>query len=206
MKSLGVTSGRLSIIAIVAVVCSAAVFLLGKAAFDWRLQRLDEAVEPSRAKLDKWVDQANATRAKADQQREYPFPHDLVDALAKPSEFHLSRKMADVPVSVRSAFAKAAGEASFLMADPGGKWQATDVIHDPKLAVRRLSAVAVGKVFCLLFYEHGGIGRYDRVAVFRMTDGHAEAIWHANIRSAADSPSDLAKLLQKGEYQEAPFF
>jgi hypothetical protein len=40
---------------------------------------------------------------------------------------------------------------------------------------RQPTAVAIGAGLCLLFYEHGGIGKNDNVAVFRMPDGRAEA-------------------------------
>jgi hypothetical protein len=206
VRILRVKNRRFSQIAILSVVFAAAAFLLGKVAIDLRLQRLDEAARPSSAQLEKWLDQANAAQIQADQPREYSLPDDLIESLAKPGEFSLYRKVADVPEIVRLAFAKAAGEAIFSMADPGGQWQATDIIRDPKLPVRRLSKVAVGGALCLLFYERGGVVKHNNVAVFRMADGQAEAIWHANVSHAVVSPSDLARALREKSYREMPFF
>ena len=106
-------------------------------------------------------------------------PDDLVKALSNPSQFRLDRKVVNVPGSVRAAFAQANNVTSFSMADSGGRWEATDVIRDASLPRRRLSTLAIGSGLCLLFYERGGIRKDDNVAVFRMANGRAEAIWHA---------------------------
>ena len=120
-----------------------------------------------------------AVRAKNDHPKEYALPDDLVKELSNPSQFRLDRKVANVPESVRAAFAQANNVTSFSMADSGGRWEATDVIRDASLPRRRLSTLAIGSGLCLLFYERGGIRKDDNVAVFRMANGRAEAIWHA---------------------------
>ena len=91
------------------------------------------------------------------------------------------------------------------MADSGGRWEATDVIRDASLPRRRLSTLAIGSGLCLLFYERGGIRRDDNVAVFRMSNGRAEAIWHAYVSRAVINPASLAKALKENDYQESPF-
>jgi hypothetical protein len=95
---------------------------------------------------------------------------------------------------------------SFLMADPNGRWESTDVIRDPQLPRRRLASAAVSEELYLLFYEHGGIGKNDNVAVFRISDDHAEPIWHAYVAHDVGNPTALAKALQEKSYREAPFF
>jgi hypothetical protein len=182
------------------VVASAAVcllaFLIGKAAVDWRLRRLDEALQ----------NQVAEAPIQPDQPPDYPPPGDLFSAVLKSGDFRVYRSVADVPGSVRSAFAKAARENSFSMADPNGRWEATDVISDPQLPRRRLVSVGVGGQLCLLFYEHGGIGRNDNVAAFRISNDHAEPIWHAFIDSNVRNPTALARALQEEKYLESPFF
>jgi hypothetical protein len=206
VKIFCVTRQRLRRIVVLVVGFAAAAVLITKAAIDWRLRQLDEAARPSAAKLGELLDQASATQAQTDQPRQYPLPDDLIRALSNPSQFRLYRKVTNVPEAVRSAFAKAADEETFSMADPGGRWEATDVIRDASLPRRRLASVAIGSGLCLLFYEHGGIGKNDNVAVFRMADGRAEATWHAYIPHAVVNPTDLAKALQEKSYREAPFF
>jgi len=166
----------------------------------WRLRQLDEALRPTTAKL------ATAAQIKADRLHEYPLPDELINALVKPSNFRVYRSVANVPDPVRSSFAKAADENSFLMADPNGRWEATDVIRDPRLPRRRLASVAIAEELCFLFYEHGGTGKNDNVAAFRISDDHAEPIWHAYVSDDVDNPAALAKAIQEKRYRGAPFF
>lgn len=183
------------VIVVSAVVCLAA-FFIGKVAVDWRLRHLDEALQK----------QALETQVQADQPRDYPLPNELVSALVELNDFRVYRSVANVPDVVRSAFANAADEKSFSMADPNGQWEATDVIRDPQLPRRRLRSVAIGGQFCLLFYEHGGVGRNDNVAAFRISEDRAEPVWHAYVASDVGNPTALAKALQEKSYREAPFF
>ena len=150
--------------------------------------------------------EANAAQSKADPLPEYPLTHDLINAFAHPDNFRVHRSVADIPSSVRSAFAKAANEVDFLMADPNARWEATDVIRDPELPRRRLASVAISAELCVLFYEHGGIGKNDNVAAFRISDNHAEPIWHAYVPHDIANPTELMKALQEKRYREAPFF
>ena len=115
---------RLSIsrlVVVSAVLCVLA--LIAGAAFYWRLRQFDEALTPSAAKLKSLQDDANAAQGQASQLHDYPLPDELINALAKSSNFRVYRSVANVPDSVRSAFAKAADENSFLMADPNSRWE-----------------------------------------------------------------------------------
>jgi cell division protein FtsB len=194
--------GRLVVVS--AVLCVLA--LIAGAVFYWRLRQLDEALRPTTAKLENLQAEANVAQSKAHQLHEYMLPDELISALAQPNTFRVYRSVANIPDSVRSAFAKAADENSFLMADPNGRWEATDVIRDPQLPRRRLASAAVSEELCLLFYEHGGIGKNDNVAVFRISDDHAEPIWHAYVARDVGNPTALTKALQEKSYREAPFF
>ena len=101
-----------------AVVCLCA-FLIGKAVIDWRVRSFDENLKPSTEKLQGLQDQANAAQTHADERTYYRLPGELMDALAKPDNFHVERSVAKIGSPVRLAFAKASGE-SFSMADPNG--------------------------------------------------------------------------------------
>jgi hypothetical protein len=114
-------------------------------------------------------------------------------------------KLESLQAEANAAQSKA-GQVDFLMADPNGRWEATDVIRDPELPRRRLASVAMSAELCLLFYEHGGIGKNDNVAAFRISDNHAEPIWHAYVPHEVANPTELTKALQEKHYREAPFF
>lgn len=196
---------RISVLVVVSAVLCLLALLIGTTIFYWRL-RLDEALRPTAAKLESLQAEANAAQSKADQLPEYPLTQELINAFAHPDNFRVHRSVADIPNSVRSAFAKAANEVDFLMADPNGQWEATDVTRDPDLPRRRLTSVAISAELCLLFYEHGGIGKNDNVAVFRISPNHAEPIWHAYLPHEVANPTELTKALQEKRYREAPFF
>jgi len=193
-------------ILVLSAVCCLVVFLGGRAVIRWRLEQLDEIRKASLAELQSLQDQAHAAQLQADRLPDYPLPKELKSAVNKPGDFRLYRSVAHIPDSVQSAFAKAAHEKAFSMADPNGPWEATDVIRDPRLPRRRLAAVAVSADWCLLFYEHGGIGTNDNVAVFRQSRNRAEVVWHAYVARDVATPSDLGKALQEKSYREAPFF
>lgn len=151
-------------------------------------------------------DQANAAEYEANRLPDYPLPSELTRALTHPGDFRVYRSVTKVPNSVRSAFAKAAREERFCMADPDGRWEPTDAIRDPKLPRRRLTTVAMGAELCLLFYEHGGIGRNNNVAAFCISGDHAEPIWHAYVSREVGDAIALAKAVKEKNYREAPFF
>lgn len=122
-------------------------------------------------------------------------PADLLSALERPDGFVVDRGMGAIPENVRAAFAKAAGDKSFAMAEPGGAWRATDVVLDRHLPHRRFIAVAKSAEFYLVFYERGGIARSDNVAAFRMVNGAAEPVWHAFVPPGVADPAGLREAL-----------
>jgi len=137
-------------------------------------------------------------------------PADVWTALKDARSFETRRSVSAIPASVRAAFAKAVGDESFAMAEPGGEWQVTDVTEKPELPRRRLRGVAQSKSLCILFYELGGRAESDHVAVFRLKDGGAELAWQAVLdwksktdRVAAD-PGALLAAIEAGRVYGGP--
>jgi hypothetical protein len=152
------------------------------------------------------TDQANATAENKDTRpRLSSLPDDLHSALATPGSFSLHHSVSDITDFVRSAFAKAASEEAFSMAEPRGAWEATDVIRDPKLPRRRLTSVAINGAFCLLFYEHGGIGKNDNVVAFRISHDRAEPIWHAYLDPGVANPAGLRDAIGRERVRSGGF-
>jgi hypothetical protein len=120
------------------------------------------------------------------------------------SSFQLRASVTDIPDTVRAAFVKARGEASFLMAEPGAEWQATDVVLKPKLPHRRLKAVALSQELCILFYEVGGRGHSDHVVVFRHSKDGAELVWRAVSEPAVTSPMAILVALEEDKVDDDP--
>jgi hypothetical protein len=144
------------------------------------------AIQPPPAVLRDGNDQSFA-----DKPHVYPLPDDLLSALRSANGFQVRHTIADIPPLVRAAFAKATHQ-EFSMAEPGDKWQSTDVIIEPRLPWRRLTAVAASAKFCLVFYERGGIGKSNNVAVFRLSSRGAEPVWHAYLDDLVADPAGLA--------------
>ena len=133
-------------------------------------------------------------------------PADVRAALAQTNNFRSAGSVTAIPDSARVAFARAVRDPSFAMAEPGAKWQSTDVILEQGLPWRRLQAVAVSPEWLVLFYEHGGIGRSYHVCVFRVKADGAELVWRANRARTVVSLDELNRAIDSGDVRDDPKF
>lgn len=101
-------------------------------------------------------------------------------ALKEPSAFQLRAAVSAVPAVVQAAFAKAAREQAFAMAERGAEWSSGCVGYQG-LPRRRLGKLALGRSLCILFYECGGL---------TLTYHVAGVVW-SSIQN--DSPSFIPK-------------
>ena len=67
------------------------------------------------------------------------------------------------------------------IAEPGGNWNATDVISDATIPAKRLIWAAVGGDYYLVHYERGGIAHTFHVLIAKMEKGEAKpkVVWNA---------------------------
>jgi hypothetical protein len=67
------------------------------------------------------------------------------------------------------------------LAEPGGKWNATDSITDPTLPGKRLIWAATGGEYFVVHYERGGIAHSYHILVARLGKGDMspKVIWRA---------------------------
>lgn len=171
------------------------VFLCAEAVVNWYVRGARQDAQ-ALTKIAGMNDQADAALNPV-QPLPKTLPDDLLAALKRSNAFTLRYKVSDIPDSVRTAFAKAAAEQAFSMAEPKGAWEATDVISDPALPRRRLYTVATNGAFCLLFYEHGGIGKSNNVAAFRFSSAGAEPVWHAYLDPGVVDPAGLRVAIER---------
>ena len=143
---------------------SLSILLSAAALFEWYLKRNDYRLNSKQL----------ATVTVEDDQQNFPLkvaiPKELLSALDTPEQFRVTYRVSDIPDSVKIAFAQATQKSSqesvFSMADPKTwPWNAGDALHDG-LPRRRLKALAARESLYLVFYEHGGFGKSDDVAVF----------------------------------------
>jgi hypothetical protein len=133
-----------------------------------------------------------------------PIPEELRSALEEPQDFRMGHRVSDISNPVKIAFERAIQGSStdegFAMAEPGAwPWNATDVIREG-LPRRRLRAVATNNSLCLVFYEHGGLGKTDDIAVFRLHENEARAIWHSTTTADVAGPADLRVAIRGKAY------
>jgi hypothetical protein len=98
-------------------------------------------------------------------------------ALLDSSRFHEIHASSDLPLAVVEMCA--GGKDNF--AEPGGKWNATDVVLDPTLPSKRLIWGAKGGDYYVVHYERGGIAHTYHVLVAKLPvgDSKPKAVWNA---------------------------
>ena len=98
-------------------------------------------------------------------------------ALEDSSRFHEVHSTSDLPPAI---VAICAGDKNNL-AEPGGKWNPTDVVIDPTLPSKRLIWAAKGGDYYVMHYERGGIAHTFHVLVAKLTKGEPKPkmVWSA---------------------------
>jgi hypothetical protein len=99
-------------------------------------------------------------------------------ALQNASRFHEVHSTGDLPAAV---LALCDGGGDGKLAEPGQKWNATDVIIDASLPGKRLIWAAVGGGYYVVHYERGGIAHTFHILVAKLTKDGAKPkpVWRA---------------------------
>jgi hypothetical protein len=94
--------------------------------------------------------------------------------LQDPSRFHEVHSTSQLPAAV---VALCGSE----LAEPGGKWNATDSIIDPTLPGKHLIWAATGGEYFVVHYERGGVAHSYHILVARRAGGdtNPKVIWRA---------------------------
>ena len=111
-------------------------------------------------------------------------------------EFTVVRDVRALPSPVLTAFTEVGGQRP-LMANPGKKFEAGDVITDASIPRKRLLFAGVSNAKCLVHYEQGGIGHSYVLALFRLTHDGMEPVWKGYCGPARDVQG-LRSEIQKG--------
>lgn len=99
-------------------------------------------------------------------------------ALLDTARFHEVHATSDLPSAIL-AFCDGGGDGK--LAEPGQKWNATDVISDPTLPGKRLIWGAIGGEYYVVHYERGGIAHTFHILVAKLTKNEAKPriLWSA---------------------------
>jgi hypothetical protein len=89
------------------------------------------------------------------------------------------------------------------LAEPGQKWQATDVITDPALPRKRLIWAATADELYVVHYERGGIGHSYHILVATLTKGDQKpnVVWRA-VGDRLKNYSALLNALHSGKLDD----
>jgi hypothetical protein len=114
-------------------------------------------------------------------------------------DFALITSSEELPQSIKNAFATITGNKPFALADPGRKYQMTDIGDEPELLHRRLIFAGSYKNRWFLHYEHGGIGVSYTVMVLNIEPNNSvHFVWAGPTFRPAASLNDLRGAIASG--------
>jgi hypothetical protein len=98
-------------------------------------------------------------------------------AHVKDERFGIVTSIRGLPLGVREGLQTLFGSRTLDIAEPGAKFQVTDVILEPNLPIRRLVVAGCSTDHCLVYYERGGADHTWRVALFHWTPEATRFEW-----------------------------
>ncbi len=112
--------------------------------------------------------------------------------------FGIVTSIRGLPLGVRDELQTMFGSQTLDIAEPGAAFQATDVIVDPKLPIRRLVAAGCSTDHCLVYYERGGIAHTWQVALFHWTPAATRFEWGGVAPGGLASIDDVKNAILSG--------
>ena len=116
----------------------------------------------------------------------------------KDERFGIVTSIRGLPLGVREALQTLFGTGSLDIAEPGAEFQATDVVMNPKLPIRRLIAAGCSSDHCLVYYERGGIAHTWRVTLFHWTPAETRFEWGGVASGGLTTINDVRKAVLSG--------
>ena len=105
--------------------------------------------------------------------------------------------------NAKQAFAKITGEPSFALANPGQKYQVTDVVVDRGLPRRRLVFAGVRGDEWLVHYELGGIGHSYCVLLFKVDpQNRLQFVWGGAGSHGVQNLDQLRTMVAAGQFSD----
>jgi hypothetical protein len=121
------------------------------------------------------------------------------NVLAAFSTLHQIDTLDGLPPDIRAGkFTLPSGKplGGWVLAAPGGAWNATDSVVDPSLPGRRLHFAGCNASMCVLHYERGGVAHIHLVVTLVKQNGAWKATWMAYGQPAMKDLAALHVLLE----------
>jgi hypothetical protein len=121
------------------------------------------------------------------------------NVMAAFSSLHEIDTLDGLPADIRTGkFTLPSGKplGGWVLAAPGGAWNATDTVVDPSLPGRRLHFAGCNASMCVVHYERGGVAHIHLVVTLVRKNGAWSATWMAYGQPAMKDLAALHALLQ----------
>ena len=116
--------------------------------------------------------------------------------------FGIVTSIRGLPLGVRDELQTLFGSQALDIAEPGAEFQATDVILNPTLPIRRLVAAGCSPDHCLVYYERGGTAHTWQVALFHWTPAATRFEWGGNAPRGLASIDDVRNAILSGAIKD----
>jgi hypothetical protein len=103
-----------------------------------------------------------------------------------------------LPLGVRDGLQTLFGNQALDIAEPGARFQLSDVAGDPKLPIRRLVAAGCSTDHCLVYYERGGTAHTWHVALFHWTPAATRFEWGGSASGGLATIDDVRRAVLSG--------
>jgi hypothetical protein len=123
---------------------------------------------------------------------------DALRAHVKDEQYQIVASIRGLPLGVRDGLQMLFGSQTLDIAEPGAEFQATDVVSNPKLPIRRLVAAGCSTDHCLVYYERGGIARTWQVALFHWTPAATRFEWGGSAPGGLATIDDVQNAVLSG--------
>lgn len=119
------------------------------------------------------------------------------------TDFKIVEKVADLPTGIRKLYTVKGGS-HVAIADPGERFQATDVITDLNLPRRRLIFAGVAHDRAFIHYEQGGIAHFYVVELFRLEPPDTAVTLWSGYCGPAKNLQDIKQLMSEEDRNSSP--
>jgi hypothetical protein len=123
---------------------------------------------------------------------------DALRAHVKDEQYQIVASIRGLPLGVRDGLQMLFGSQTLDIAEPGAEFQATDVVGNPKLPIRRLVVAGCSTDHCLVYYERGGIARTWQVALFHWTPAATRFEWGGTASGGLATIDDVRNAVLSG--------